>query len=99
MWFARPEQTERQPHEDPIEWARREDWKFTVWRCKLYGFWVGLSALVIVFISAGMPGHVLWRWLRIPAIIAFACAFTLFLVYVGRLTWELLDRPRNDLFR
>lgn len=99
MWFARPEPTQRQPHEDPVEWARKETWKFTVWKCKVYGFWVGLSAVVIVFISAGMPGHVLWRWIGIPVLIAFACAFAPFLFYVGQLAWEFLDRPQDRSFR
>jgi hypothetical protein len=99
MWFARPEPTERQPHEDTVEWVRRETWKFTVWKCKLHGFWVGLSVVVIVFISADMPGHVLWRWVGIHVTIAFACVFTAFLFYAGHLAWELLDRPRNGPFR
>jgi hypothetical protein len=99
MWFARPEPIQRQPHEDPAEWTRKETWKFTVWKCKVYGFWVGLGAAVIVFISAGMPGHFLWHWLGIPVIIAFACGFTAFLFYAGQLAWDLLDRPRNGSFR
>jgi hypothetical protein len=47
---------------------------------------------MVVLIAAGMPGHFLWRWLGIPLIIAFACAFTPFLFYGGRLLWEWLEK-------
>jgi hypothetical protein len=58
------------PDEDEVEWARQETWKFTARKCKLYDLWVILGAFPIVFLSEGMPGHLIWRYIGIPVLIA-----------------------------
>jgi hypothetical protein len=47
---------------------------------------------LIVFISAGMPGYFLWRWLSLPLTVIFACFLGPLLVYAGMAIGELLDR-------
>ena len=92
MWLARPQPTQRQPGEDPVTWARRETWAFTIWKCKVYGLPLSVNLLLIVFISKGMPGHFLWRVLGIPLALAFACLFTAFGFYAVHAIGEILDR-------
>jgi hypothetical protein len=96
MWFSRPQPTQRQPHEDAVEWARKETWAFTVRKCRIYGARVCMIAVPIALISKGMPLHFLWRWLGIPLLLAFACVFTPLLYFSGIALGELLDRPRKS---
>lgn len=95
MWFTRPQPTQRQPHEDPVKWAQRETWTFTIWKCRVYGLLLSFNLLLIAFILKGMPGHFLWRWLGVPLTLAFAYLFTAFLFYGSSVIHELLDRPGN----
>jgi hypothetical protein len=95
MWPAKPQPTQRQPHEDPVGWARKETWTFTIWKCKIYGLPLSVNVLLIVLISKGMPGHFLWRWLGIPLALSFAYFFTAFGFYAVSAIGELLDRPQN----
>jgi hypothetical protein len=90
MWLTKPTPTNRQPHEDAVEWARRETWAFTAWKCKIYGLLLGVNLLLIFLISKGMPGHFLWRWLGIPLSITFVIFFAAFLFYVANAIGELI---------
>jgi hypothetical protein len=95
MWLAKPARTQRQADEDAVEWARKETWTFTLWKCKVYGLLLGVNVAMIAFISKGMPGHILWRWLGIPLSLAFASLFTAFLFYASHAVSERLDLPRK----
>ena len=95
MWLARPNATQRDPHEDAVEWARKETWAFTIWKCKTHGLLLALNLLLIGFMLKGMPGHVLWRWLGIPLVLTFAYVFTAFGFYAAHAIGELWDRPRK----
>lgn len=92
MWLARPAPTQRGPNDDWVDWARKETWAFAIWKCKVYGVRVSLTVALIVFISAGMPGYFLWRWLSLPLVIIFYCSFAPLLFYAGMAIGELLDR-------
>lgn len=74
----------------PEEWTTEH--AETIKGVKRYGLLSAAICIMVVLIAAGMPGHFLWRWLGIPLIIAFACAFTPFLFYGGRLLWEWLEK-------
>jgi hypothetical protein len=95
MWLAKPQSTQRRPQEDPVGWARKETWAFTIGKCKVYGLPLSVNLLLIVFISKGMPGHFLWRWLGIPLSLSFAYLFTAFGFYAASAIGELLERRRN----
>ena len=95
MWLAKPQATQRQPHEDPVGWARKETWAFTIWKCKVYGLPLSVNLLVMILISKGMPGHFLWRWLGIPLSLSFVCLFAAFGFYAATAVGEALDRRRN----
>jgi hypothetical protein len=95
MWFAKPKPTQRQPSEDAVEWARRETWAFTAWKCKIYGLLLSVNVLLIILVLKGMPGHILWRWVGIRLVLAFAYVFTAFGFYAAHAVGERLDRPRK----
>ncbi len=45
----------------------------------------------IVFVAAGMPGHLLWDWVGIPLVVVFVCVFAPCLVFMGRFLGNFLD--------
>ena len=62
---------------------------------KRYGLASALIATVIVLVSAGMPGHFLWKWVGIPLAILFVYAFSHLLFFGGRALFDLLDKTKN----
>jgi len=42
-----------------------------------------------------LSGHFLWRWIGVPSVILFACAFAPLLFFGGRLLWECLEGLRT----
>jgi len=58
---------------------------------KRYGLLSAASALGVVLVAAGMPGHFLWRWIGVPLVIVFVCAFAPLLFYGARFLWERLE--------
>ena len=58
---------------------------------KRYRLLSAASALGIVPVAAGMPGHFLWRWIGVPLVIVFVCAFAPLLFYGARFLWERLE--------
>jgi hypothetical protein len=95
MWLARPKPTQRQPNEGAVEWARKETMAFTIWKCRVYGLLLLVNLVLAAFISKGMPGHFLWRWLGIPLLLTFVLNFAAFGFFVSAAIGELLDRPRK----
>jgi hypothetical protein len=81
MWPAKPKPTQRGPADDPVEWARKETWTFTVWKCKVYGLLLGSDFALLILLTKGMPLHMLWRWLGIPVGLAFVVLFAAFGFY------------------
>jgi energy-coupling factor transporter transmembrane protein EcfT len=58
----------------------------------IHGLLLSLIRLLIIFVSAGMPGHFLWRVLGIPLIVAFVYLFAAFGCYAAHAIGEILDR-------
>ena len=58
----------------------------------IHGLPLSLKVLLIIFVSAGMPGHFLWRVLGIPPIVAFVCLFAAFGFYAAHAIGEILER-------
>lgn len=81
-------------HEPPNEWMRA-DRRATRKALKRYGLLNSVIVAGILFVAAGMPGHFLWRWIGIPLIVLFACAFTPLLFHFGRFLWDLIESRRN----
>jgi peptidoglycan/LPS O-acetylase OafA/YrhL len=48
-------------------------------------------AVPIALVSAGMPGHFLWRWIGVPLILAFLCSGGLLLFHCSRLVWDWME--------
>jgi energy-coupling factor transporter transmembrane protein EcfT len=71
--------------------VRKQDHLTTRAGLKRYGLLSALVAAAVVFVSAGMPGHFLWRWVGVPLIIIFVLVFAPFLFYGGRYLWEHLE--------
>jgi energy-coupling factor transporter transmembrane protein EcfT len=61
----------------------------------LYGVLLALNLVLLVFVSKGMPGHVLWRWFGIPLALTFVYIFTAFVFCAAHAIGELADRPRK----
>ena len=94
-WLSRPRPTQRRPNEDAVEWARKETWAFTLWKCKVYGLLLGVNVVLIALICKGMPLHNFWRWAGLPLALAFGWTFSAFGFYAASAIGELFDHPRK----
>lgn len=96
MWLVKPKPTQRQPSEDAVEWARRETWAFTIWKCKVYGALLGINVALAALTVKGMPLHGLWRWLGIPLVLSFAYLFSAFGFYATAAIGEVVGKSRSS---
>jgi hypothetical protein len=94
MWLSKPVPTQRQPHEDPIEWAHKETMAFTSWKCRVYGAASVLNLLLITPLFAGMPFHSLWPILGIPLMPSFCFVFGALLFFAAVAVGEIVGWNR-----
>ena len=83
---------QQEPPDDFVSWARAEALRFTRQKLKRWSMLFLGSVSLMILISDGMPGHMLWRILRIPIGIACACTFAPTLYYAAMLIGEWIDK-------
>lgn len=77
--------------QDAENWLRQQEIA-DLKHFKRYGTISLALLLAIIAIAGGMPGHFLWKWLGIPFIILFLCAFVPTLICGGRILGQWLTR-------
>jgi hypothetical protein len=78
-----------------------EDRRAVLKGLKRYGYLTIAFTLCGVFVSGGMPGHSLWRWVGLPLPLVLAYVFALFMFFLGCHLFNLfvLKGPSQRLWK
>ncbi len=85
----------QEPSDDLVLWARRETVRSAQRKLKCWGISFLCSVALMILISEGMPGHLLWRILRFPFGIACICTFVGTLCNAAILVGEWMDKRKH----
>ena len=62
-------------HPDPSQFLVETQGRSASKDAKRSGILCAALGFLVVFVSAGMPGHRFWRWIGVPLLVLFALAF------------------------